>query len=192
MAEISRGGSLQKKDFCNTGTPCIHYGQIYTSYGLATSATISFIDPACALKQRMASRNDIVMAVTSENLEDVGKCVVWEGRQDVAVSGHTAIIKFSDNSRFLAYYFRTRWFFDQKRKIAHGTKVIEISPRDLENVYIPLPTIDVQNSIVDVLDRFDGLVNDISVGLPAEIKLRQQQYEYYRDKLLTFTPSPSE
>ena len=128
------------------------------------------------------------MAVTSENLEDVGKCVVWEGTQDVAISGHTAIIKFSGNSRFLAYYFRTQQFFDQKRKLAHGTKVIEISPRDLENVFIPLPSIDIQNSIVDTLNRFDNLVNDISIGLPAEIKLRQQQYEYYRDKLLSFKP----
>ena len=186
VAEISRGGSLQKKDFCDSGVPCIHYGQIYTSYGLATSSAISFIDPVCASKQRMASRNDVIMAVTSENLEDVGKCVVWEGTQDVAISGHTAIIEFSGNSRFLAYYFRTQQFFDQKRKLAHGTKVIEISPRDLENVFIPLPSIDIQNSIVDTLNRFDNLVNDISIGLPAEIKLRQQQYEYYRDKLLSF------
>ena len=57
---------------------------------------------------------------------------------------------------------------------------------------IPMPPLGLQNKLVDTIDKFSRYVNDISVGLPAEIKLRQQQYEYYRDKLLTFTPSPSE
>ena len=51
---------------------------------------------------------------------------------------------------------------------------------------IPLPPLKEQERIVFILDRFDKLSNDISVGLPAEIKARQQQYEYYRNKLLTF------
>lgn len=54
------------------------------------------------------------------------------------------------------------------------------------NVLIPLPDIDEQRKIASILDRFDRLVNDLSQGLPAEIEARQQQYEYYRDKLLTF------
>ena len=49
-----------------------------------------------------------------------------------------------------------------------------------------VPTLDVQKRIVDILDKFDALVNDISVGIPAEIELRRKQYEYYRNKLLSF------
>ena len=51
---------------------------------------------------------------------------------------------------------------------------------------IPVPPLEVQQRIVGILDRFDVLCNDISSGLPAEIEARQKQYEYYRDKLLTF------
>ena len=51
---------------------------------------------------------------------------------------------------------------------------------------IPLPPLEVQKQIVAILDRFDALCNDIKIGLPAEIELRQKQYEHYRDKLLTF------
>ena len=51
---------------------------------------------------------------------------------------------------------------------------------------IPLPSLEEQQRIVDILDRFDALCNDISAGLPAEIEARQKQYEYYRDKLLNF------
>lgn len=56
----------------------------------------------------------------------------------------------------------------------------------LNKVKIPVPPIEEQQRIVDILDRFDALVNDISSGLPAEIAARRKQYEYYRDQLLTF------
>ena len=51
---------------------------------------------------------------------------------------------------------------------------------------LPIPPVEEQERVVAILDRFDALCNDISIGLPAEIEARQKQYEYYRDKLLTF------
>lgn len=189
IATILRGGSLQKKDFVESGVPCIHYGQIYTRYGMKANKTLTFINKETALKQRFAETNDIVMAVTSENLEDVCKCVVWLGSEKAAVSGHTAIIKHEQDARYLAYYFGTSMFFAQKRKYAHGTKVIEVSPAKLADIVIPIPPIEVQREIADKLDRFSDLSSDISEGLPAEIEARQKQYAYYRDKLLTFEES---
>ncbi len=126
------------------------------------------------------------MAVTSENIEDVCKCVAWLGNEDIAVSGHTAIIHHNQNAKYLSYFFHTKMFFEQKRKYAHGTKVIEVTPNKLEDIIIPIPSLENQASIVDILDKFHSLVTDISEGLPAEIEARQKQYEYYRDKLLTF------
>ena len=126
------------------------------------------------------------MAVTSENLEDVCKCVAWTGEENVAVSGHTAIIRHNQNPKYLSYYFHTDKFFSQKKKLAHGTKVIEVTPDSLKNIIIPLPPIEEQNRIVKILDQFNNLCNNLSNGLPAEIEARQKQYEYYRDKLLTF------
>lgn len=126
------------------------------------------------------------MAVTSENIEDVCKCVAWTGKNKIAVSGHTAILHHNQNAKYLSYYFHTSMFFCQKQKYAHGTKVIEVTPDKLNDVIIPLPSIAEQNRIVDILNRFDILCNDIVDGLPAEIEQRQKQYEYYRDKLLSF------
>ena len=54
---------------------------------------------------------------------------------------------------------------------------------------IPIPSLEVQKRLVEVLDNFDVICTDLSSGLPAEIEARQKQYEYYRDKLLTFTPA---
>ena len=56
----------------------------------------------------------------------------------------------------------------------------------VENVSVPLPPIEIQNEIVNILDQFNDLTNSISLGLPKEIELRKQQYEYYRNKLLSF------
>ena len=56
----------------------------------------------------------------------------------------------------------------------------------MSTIKIPIPPIEVQEKIVKILDKFDVLVNDLSQGLPAEIKARNKQYEYYRDKLLSF------
>ena len=186
IASIIRGGNFQKKDFVEQGKPCIHYGQIYTRLGTTTSKSITYLNDDVYSKSKKAMPNDIVMAVTSENIEDVCKSTVWLGNEDLAVSGHTAIIHPSINSKYLAYYFQTTMFFKQKRKLAHGTKVIEVTPDKLNDIIVPVPPFEEQERIVFILDRFDKLCNDISEGLPAEIEARQKQYEYYRDKLLTF------
>ena len=183
IALVTRGGNLQKKDFVDTGYPCIHYGQIYTRYGISATETLSFVNEAVFEQSKKAVVGDIVMAVTSENVEDVCKCVAWLGEEAIAVSGHTAIIHHTQNAKYLSYYFHTSMFLKQKERLAHGTKVIEVTPDKLTGIVIPLPTLEEQERIVGILDRFDALCNDLSNGLPAEIR---QQYEYYRDKLLTF------
>ena len=61
-----------------------------------------------------------------------------------------------------------------------------MSGESLAKIAIPVPPIAEQERIVAILDKFDALVNDLSIGLPAELNARRQQYEYYRDRLLTF------
>ena len=186
IATVIRGGNFQKKDFVEIGKPCIHYGQMYTHFGVYANKTLKNVSDEVFNKSKTASAGDIVMAVTSENVEDVCSCTAWLGSEDIAVSGHTSIIKHNQNAKYLSYYFHSEEFSRQKKKLAHGTKVIEVTPSALENITINLPSIDEQNRIVEILDRFDALCNDIAEGLPAEIKAREQQYEYYRDTLLNF------
>lgn len=64
--------------------------------------------------------------------------------------------------------------------------VPNISQKALSDILIPIPPLEEQNRIVSILDRFDTLTNDLTQGLPAEMEKRRQQYEFYRDKLLTF------
>lgn len=187
VATISRGGNFQKKDFTEQGKPCIHYGQIYTRYGLFTDKTLTFINDECFAKQKYAEPNDIIMAVTSENIEDICKCVAWLGTEKVAVSGHSAIIHHSLDPKYLAYFFHSQHFFNQKRRLAHGTKVMEVTPDTLKSIKLPVPPLEVQREIVRILDNFTFLTTELA----AELAARQKQYEYYRDSLLTFKPNES-
>lgn len=179
VATISRGGNFQKKDFTEQGKPCIHYGQIYTRYGLFTDKTLTFINDECFAKQKYAEPNDIIMAVTSENIEDICKCVAWLGTEKVAVSGHSAIIHHSLDPKYLAYFFHSQHFFNQKRKLAHGTKVMEVTPDTLKSIQLPVPPLEVQREIVRILDNFTFLTTELA----AELAARQKQYEYYRNLL---------
>lgn len=183
-----RGNGLQKKDFVESGVGCIHYGQIYTYYGTYTSKTKSFVNPDLASHLCKVSRGDLVIACTSENIEDVCKSVAWLGEDDIVTGGHACVFKHNQNPKYIAYFFQTEAFFVQKKKYARGTKVIDIKVEDMAKITISLPSLSEQERIVSILDKFDALVNDLTSGLPAELAARRQQYEYYRDRLLSFSP----
>lgn len=187
IGDIIRGNGLQKQDFQDAGVPCIHYGQIYTYYGIETDITKSFINLELSKKLQKAKTGDLIVATTSENVEDVGKSLVWLGKDEVCIGGHSCIIKTEQNSKYLAYFFRTSYFQNQKKKRVLGTKVIELYPKNLAKIQIILPPLSTQSQIVSILDNFNTLTSSLSEGLPEEIELRQKQYEYWREQLLNFT-----
>lgn len=189
MSEIGtfiRGNGLQKKDFTDNGVPCIHYGQIYTYYGTFASKTKSFVSRNTAQKCKKAHKSDLIFATVSENIEDVCKCVAWLGNEEICISGDSLAFCHNQNPKYLAYYFQTTAFANYKRSKVTGTKVIRLHQSKLEQFIIPLPPISEQERIVSILDKFEALTSDLSQGLPAEIAAVQEQYEYYRDKLLSF------
>lgn len=181
-----RGNGLQKKDFMENGVPCIHYGQIYTHYGTFATKTKSFVSKETANKCKKAHKGDLIIASTSENVEDVGKTVAWLGDDDVAISNHTFIYSHNQNPKYLAYLFQTQAFLKYKKTKVVGVKVIDIPQKALESFCIPIPPLEEQERIVSILDKFDTLTTSLTEGLPKEIELRQKQYEYYRNMLLSF------
>lgn len=86
--------------------------------------------------------------------------------------------------RYLYYALKTRQY--KLKRMVRNASVPRLGRYSIENLLIPVPSLEEQQRIVDILDRFDKLCNNLSEGLPAEIAARQKQYEYYRDKLLTF------
>lgn len=125
-------------------------------------------------------------------MEDVCKSVVWLGKEDAVTGGHACVFSHEQDPKYIAYYFSTEAFFQQKKKYARGVKVIDIKVEDLAKITIPLPPLETQRQIAATLDRFERLTTDLTAGLPAEIEARRQQYEHYRDRLLTFPMAKAE
>ena len=186
IGEFTRGNGLQKKDFQEEGNPVIHYGQIYTKYSFSADKVLSYVSDEIFSKLRKAQKNDILIATTSENIEDVGKSVVWLGDEEIGFSGDMYSYRTKQNPKFIAYFFQTNDFQKQKERKVTGTKMIRIHSDDMKNFEIPLPSLSLQNKIVKILDKFQIMLADTKGLLPEEIGQRQKQYEYYREKLLTF------
>lgn len=101
-----------------------------------------------------------------------------------------ALLKLTPTSRINVFYLQ--YFFDNTiskilNSVARGGAIKNVpSVEELKAIKIPIPTLEVQQRLVEVLDNFEKICSDLNIGLPAEIEARQKQYEYYRDKLLTF------
>jgi type I restriction enzyme S subunit len=186
IGKFTRGRRFTKGDVVEDGIPSIHYGEIYTRYGVATSSTVSHVRSGMAQRLRYAQPNDVVIAAVGETVEDVGKAVAWLGDEEVAVHDDCFVFRHSINPKFVSYWFQTEDFHTQKNKYVARAKVKRLSGENLSKIMMPVPPLEEQARIVSILDKFDALVNDLSSGLPAEIKARRQQYEYYRDRLLAF------
>ena len=100
------------------------------------------------------------------------------------VNNHVHVLKFDryETRRFVEFYLNS---IDLAPYISGGAQP-KLNQKNLNRIEIPLPDQKRQKYIVDILDRFDAICNDLTSGLPAEIEARQKQYEYYRDKLLNF------
>ncbi|CAJ6108990.1 Type I restriction enzyme specificity protein MPN_089 [Burkholderia pseudomallei] len=189
IGEFIRGRRFTKDDIVDGvdgGIPSIHYGEIYTHYGVAATLAVSHVRGDMAQKLRYARSGDVVIASVGETVEDVAKAVAWLGDVDVAIHDDCFLFRHSMNPKFVSYYLQTEAFHAQKNKYVARAKVKRLSGEGLAKITLPVPPLDEQERIVSILDKFDALVNNPSNGLPVEIGARHRQYTYYRDRLLTF------
>lgn len=182
IGSFVRGNGLQKADFRDDGFPCIHYGQIHTFYGTSTYTTKSFCEVELSKKLKKVPTGGLIIATTSEDVEACCKAVVWLGEGEVAYSGDSFGYIHNQNPKYMAYLFQTELFAKQKRKVATGAKVVRVSGESMAKFEFLFPPLARQQEIVDTLDKFEAMI----AKLKEERALRLKQYEYYREKLLTF------
>ena len=97
-----------------------------------------------------------------------------------------SIMVKTNNNKFYYYWLNSKEGQNAIRKIVSQGSLPKFNKTGFRSIRLPVPPLDVQNRIVNVLDNFEKICFDLNIGLPAEIEARQKQYEYYRDKLLTF------
>lgn len=114
----------------------------------------------------------------------IGRTVVFNGEDSYFQDSNIVWLEHDESqvlNRYLYYFYQMNpW------KVSDGGTISRLYNGNIEKTTIPVPSLEIQSRIVQVLDNFDMVCNDLNIGLPKEIELRQKQYEYFREKLLTF------
>lgn len=132
-------------------------------------------------------KGDILFTRVGSNL---GHPVIVDTDEELCMFVSLGYVRVKDTSKvsndYIKHWINTENFWNQVRKNVHGSAKVNLNTGWLSKFEISIPNFDEQKKIVNILNVLEKLCNDISEGLPAEIEARQRQYEYYRDKLLTF------
>ena len=177
----------------NSSGSCFPYitgKDIYNNKINITSRTDRITKEALVLINKRANLEKGLLLFASTGTGTVGRMsIIKTYENDWGISETLYAIKTDERiviADYLMYFLYSSHAKNQfVPKISKGS-VPHLKVKDLQDVKVPIPSLEEQKRIVSILDRFDKLCNDISEGLPAEIAARQKQYEYYRDKLLTF------
>ena len=186
-----RNGLSKGKEFFGKGTLFIRYTDVYNHRTLRKKDITALVECTEDEKERLkVSRGDVLFTRTSETAEDIGwSSVMLDDMDDCVFNGFT--IKATPKTKellpeYCAYCFSTSDFRQYVTKHCAFTTRASLTGNTIAQYRMTIPPLDIQSRIVNVLDNFEKICSDLNIGLPAEIEARQKQYEYYRDKLLTF------
>lgn len=170
VGEFKRGGNFKKSDFVKDGCPCIHYGQIHMRFGVKTDSHFTNIPQAIFDKCPKAQKGDLIIAITSEDVEGSCKSTTWLGDYDVALGGHIARFRHNLNPEYVSYYFLSPQFQQAKKEYTHGFKVIEIKPSDIAKIDIPYPSRKEQDKIVSTINSQFAKIDKLKQNAEKELQ----------------------
>lgn len=184
--EIYRGNGIKREEVRETGIPCVRYGEIYTEYGISFEKTKSHTDENLITNKKYIEYGDILFAITGESVEEIGKSTAYIGTEKCLVGGDILVMKHKQDPVYLSYVLSTENSQKQKSKGKIKSKVVHTNATDIGEIEIPLPPLEVQKRIVEVLDNFEKTCKELNIELSSEIEKKQKEYEFVRNYLLTF------
>ena len=184
--DIYRGAGITRDQVTVDGTPCVRYGEIYTTYGVWFDKCVSHTDEAKLTSKKYFEYGDILFAITGESVDDIAKCCAYIGHEKCLAGGDIVVLKHNQEPKYLSYVLATTDARQQKSKGKVKSKVVHSSVPAIREIKVPIPPIEIQREIVRILDDYTENIVELQNQLTAEITARQKQYEFYRDKLLTF------
>ena len=179
IGTLERGAGISKKDFVDDGLPCIHYGQLHTTFGAYTRKNITFIPKDLLPKYKIAHSGDLILAITSEDVEGSCKSTAWLGGYDVVVGSDAAIFHHNQNGIYLSYYTRTKAFYNEKAKYAKGFKVTHISTKEIASISICVPPLSIQNIFANKIEQIEkqkAIIQKIIMDLETLLASRMQYW----------------
>ena len=181
IGTVERGAGISKKDFVEDGLPCIHYGQLNTILGPTTRHHHSCIPESLLPKYKIAHTNDVIMAITSEDVEGSCKSTAWLGNYDIVIGSDAAILHHEQDGTFLSYYTMTKAFFNEKSKYAKGFKVTHISAKEIENIPVYLPPLALQKDFAKRIEVIEQQKENIKSTIQDLETLLASRMQYWFD-----------
>ena len=190
LFEFKNGINKDKGSF-GKGTPIINYVNVYKKNKIYFEDLKGLVEASNdELVRYGVKRGDVFFTRTSETIEEIGyTSVLLEDIENCVFSGFLLRARPITDlllPEYCAYCFSTSNIRNTIIKKSTYTTRALTNGTSLSQIEIPLPPLEVQKRIVEVLDNFEKICNDLNIGLPAEIEARQKQYEFYRNFLLTF------
>lgn len=186
-----KNGLNKGKEFFGRGDYIVKYMDVYKHCALTEGDLSDRVEVTDSEKDKVsAKKGDVFFTRTSESREEIGfASVLLDEVEGCVFSGFLIRARQKTQKllpKYCAYCFKAESVREQITRNCIFTTRASLSGANLGLVKLPVPPLEEQKRIVAILDRFDALCNDLTSGLPAEIEARKKQYEYYRDKLLTF------
>lgn len=184
MSEVCEiyDGTHQTPKYQTEGIPFISVENIKDIYGSNKYISIEAYE-AYKVKPKVG---DVFMT----RIGSIGACAVFTKQEDVAYYVSLALLRPNSailDSRFLKHLIESSiGKRELSKRTLHNAVPIKINKSDIGKIKLPVPSLSEQERMANILDRFESLTTSLQSGLPAEIAARRQQYEHYRDKLLTF------
>ncbi len=180
-----------KADFEDGNAAFVSYMNVFSNLATRTEPS-DWVRIRAGERQNRVLRGDVLFTASSETLDEVGMSSTVTADPQSVLYLNSFCFGFRPerddflNPDFAKHLFRSDSMRRQITRTASGVTRINISKKRFAKIQLPIVRIDEQARIAGVLDRLDALVNDLSICLPAELAARRKQYEFYRDKLLTF------
>lgn len=179
IGSVERGAGISKKDFVEDGLPCIHYGQLHTILGARTKKHYTSIPHDLLPKYKVAHTGDLVMAITSEDVEGSCKSTAWLGNYDVIVGSDAAILHHEQDGTFLSYYTMTKAFYNEKAKYAKGFKVTHISTKEIEKISVFLPPLPLQHLFAQRIEQIERQKSAVQKSITDLETLLASRMQYW-------------
>ena len=159
--EMYRGSGIKRDQITKEGTPCVRYGEIYTTYNYGFNECVSHTNESFIKSPKYFEHGDLLFVITGESVEDIGKCVAYLGTEKCLLGGDLVAMKHEQNPKFLAYALSTKDAIRQKGMGKTKLKVVHTNIPSLKIIRIPIPPLSEQQQIVAHLDALSEKVKEL-------------------------------
>jgi type I restriction enzyme S subunit len=167
--EMFRGSGIKRDQITIEGTPCVRYGEIYTTYNISFSECFSHTNVEFISSPKYFSHGDLLFAITGESVEDIGKTIAYLGHERCLLGGDIVCMKHNQNPKYLSYALSSSEAIRQKGIGKTKLKVVHTNIPALSEIRIPIPSLSEQQRIVSRLDAAFSHIDEMKANAEKQL-----------------------